>query len=174
MALVVFLRGVNVGGHKAFQPTVLARQLAALDVKSLGAAGTFVVSGKQGARAVRAEFAKYLPFEARLMVCPASELLDLLADDPFADRALTAEITRYVSVLEKPVRSAPKLPIRVPEGKDWQVEVMAIRGPFVMSLHRRQGKTLVYPNAVVEKKLGVAATTRNWKTLLSIGKVLGR
>ena len=48
MALVVFLRGVNVGGHKAFQPTVLARALAALDVKSIGAAGTFVVRGKGG------------------------------------------------------------------------------------------------------------------------------
>ena len=28
MALVIFLRGVNVGGHKAFQPSALAREMA--------------------------------------------------------------------------------------------------------------------------------------------------
>ncbi|MBI3694456.1 MAG: hypothetical protein HY238_06415, partial [Acidobacteria bacterium] len=43
MALVVFMRGVNVGGHKAFQPSVLARELAAFDVVNVGAAGTFVI-----------------------------------------------------------------------------------------------------------------------------------
>jgi hypothetical protein len=32
MALVAFLRGVNVGGHRAFRPTVLAQELADLDV----------------------------------------------------------------------------------------------------------------------------------------------
>jgi hypothetical protein len=29
MALVVFLRAVNVGGHQAFQPAALAKKLAA-------------------------------------------------------------------------------------------------------------------------------------------------
>jgi hypothetical protein len=30
----------------------------------------------------------------------------------------------------------------------------------------------VYPNEVVEKKLGVSATTRNWNTIAAICKVL--
>ena len=45
MALVVLLRGVNVGGHKAFQPSALAKELADFDVVNVGAAGTFVVLG---------------------------------------------------------------------------------------------------------------------------------
>ena len=32
MALVVFLRGVNVGGHRTFRPTKLAAQLEHLDI----------------------------------------------------------------------------------------------------------------------------------------------
>jgi hypothetical protein len=32
MALVAFLRGVNVGSHRTFRPTVLAQELADLDV----------------------------------------------------------------------------------------------------------------------------------------------
>ena len=42
MALVVFLKGVNVGGHKTFRPSVMARELQ-LDAVSIGAAGTFVI-----------------------------------------------------------------------------------------------------------------------------------
>ena len=42
MALVAFLRGVNVGGHKSFRPSVLAAELADFDVVNIGAAGTFV------------------------------------------------------------------------------------------------------------------------------------
>jgi hypothetical protein len=38
----VFLRGVNVGGHKTFQPSALAKELMELDAVSLG------VRGKRG------------------------------------------------------------------------------------------------------------------------------
>ena len=64
MALVVFLRGVNVGGHRTFRPSVLAKELSEYDVVNVGAAGTFVVR-KPGARAkFRAELRRRLPFVA--------------------------------------------------------------------------------------------------------------
>src|SRR4029077_20423952 len=37
MALVVFLRGVNVGGHRTFRPSVLARELSEYDVVNVQA-----------------------------------------------------------------------------------------------------------------------------------------
>lgn len=43
MALVVFLRGIHVGGQGAFRPTVLSEQLASLDAVSVGAGGTLVI-----------------------------------------------------------------------------------------------------------------------------------
>ena len=43
MALVVFLRGVNVGGHRTFRPAALVKDLAHLDAVNIGAAGTFVI-----------------------------------------------------------------------------------------------------------------------------------
>ena len=43
VALVVLLRGVNVGGHKTFRPTTLTKQLKHLDAVNIGAAGTFVI-----------------------------------------------------------------------------------------------------------------------------------
>jgi uncharacterized protein (DUF1697 family) len=50
MALVVFLRGINVGGHRTLRPSTLAAELSRYDVENVGAAGTFVVR-KPGARA---------------------------------------------------------------------------------------------------------------------------
>src|SRR5258708_3879776 len=69
MPSVVFLRGVNVGGHKTFQPSVLAKELAAYDVVNIGAAGTFVVRKPISQTKLRAEILRQLPFEPQIMIC---------------------------------------------------------------------------------------------------------
>ncbi len=43
MAPVLFMRGVNVGGHKPFRPAAFAKELSAFEVLNVGAAGTFIV-----------------------------------------------------------------------------------------------------------------------------------
>ena len=168
MSLVVFLRGVNVGGHKAFQPSVFARKLGGLEVKSVGAAGTFIVRGNVGERTVRSEFVKHLPFDAHVIICMGRELVDLVRDDPFHDHALDEDIKGFVSVLESRPGGRPRLPIHQPEGKGWQVAVIAVHGRFAVSLLRKTGRTLVYPNEVVEKRFEVVATTRSWNTILRL------
>jgi uncharacterized protein (DUF1697 family) len=172
--LVVFLRGVNVGGHKAFKPSVLAKELAEFDVASVGAAGTFVVRKRVSQGALRAEFLKRLPFEPELMVCQAREVLELAASEPFEAESVGDDVVRYVSVLSKLPRTSPQLPTCRPAGDDWQVKVIAIHGRFALSLHRRLGRTLVYPNEVVEKCLGVPATTRNWNTIAAVCEIMKR
>jgi uncharacterized protein (DUF1697 family) len=172
MAWVVFLKGVNVGGHKAFRPSVVAGELSQLDVVNVGAAGTFVVRKAIPLAGLRAALTRKLPFAADMMICRAKDIGALLAGDPFAKAAAGGETTRYVSILEKPPRPLPALPIRRPAGDDWQVEVTTLRGRFALSLHRRTGRKLIYPNEVVEKHLGVAATTRNWNTIRAIGDIL--
>ena len=46
MPSAVFLRGVNVGGHRTFRPSILAKELSKLDIVNVGAAGTFVVRAR--------------------------------------------------------------------------------------------------------------------------------
>lgn len=62
MAVVVFLRGVNVGGHKTFCPSVLAKEMADFDVVNVGAAGTSFVRGTITRAALRAALEKKLSF----------------------------------------------------------------------------------------------------------------
>src|ERR1700761_6022190 len=84
MALVAFLRGVNVGGHRTFRPSLLARELSEFGVVNVGAAGTFVVR-KPGSRAkFRDALLSKLPFEAHLVLCDGRDLLRLEENDPFA------------------------------------------------------------------------------------------
>jgi uncharacterized protein (DUF1697 family) len=62
MAHVVFLRGVNVGGHRTFRPAVLAQRMKRFDVVNVGAAGTFVVRARVGPAELRSELCRRLPF----------------------------------------------------------------------------------------------------------------
>lgn len=174
MASVVFLRGVNVGGHKTFRPSALARQLKALDAVNVGAAGTLVIRKAVSQAALRTELLRRLPFQPEIMICRSREVLDLASADPFAREATGNGVTRYVSILARCPRKRPALPVLRPEGSGWQVKLLAVSGPFVLSLHRRRDRLRVYPNEVVETSLGVPATTRNWSTISAVCSILKR
>jgi len=172
MPLVVFMRGVNVGSAKRFQPSLLARELQHLGVSNLGAAGTFVVRGTLAESALRAEFLRRLPFACELMVCQGRELQKLAAAEPFSDSPESSELHRYVTVLAKRPRKPPPLPWSYPAGDQWQVRMIGLSGRFVLCHWRRLDRSSLEPNGVVEKQFGVSATTRNWNTILRICKVL--
>lgn len=168
MALVVFLRGVNVGRHKRFQPGILAKELAHLDVINVGAAGTFVVRKPVGMTALRDEILERLPFEAEVMICSGRDLLELTRRKFFPEERSHPDAQRFVSVLAKRPAKIPRLPITQPAGEAWQVKLVEVSGPFALTLWRRVGKRLLYPNEVVEKTLGVPVTTRNWNTITTV------
>ena len=102
MALVVFLRGINVGGHRTFRPTILARGLSDYGLVNVGAAGTFVVR-KPGSRArFRAALLRKLPFEAEVVRCDGRDLLLLVEKkNPFATEPSRPDVLRFVSILSK-------------------------------------------------------------------------
>jgi len=169
MASVVFFRAVNVGGHQTFQPARLAKDLAQFGLVNIGAAGTFVVRENLSQTKLRQEILRGLPFKPELIICPASEVLALARGDWFDGAPSGKDVARFVSVLLKATRAKPKLPIEEPAGKAWEVRIVAITGKFVLSV-RRIGQT--YSNAIVEKHLGVPATTRNWNTIETICEIL--
>ena len=169
MSSVVFFRAVNVGGHQKFQPGELAKELAEFGVVNIGAAGTFVVRENVSQAKLRDEILHRLRFKPELMICPAREVLELVRGNWFGDLPARKDLGRFVSVLQKAPRAKPPLPIKQPAGAKWEVWVVAITGRFALSI-RRLGQT--YSNAVVEKHLGIPATTRNWNTIEVICEVL--
>ena len=170
MPLVAFLRGVNVGGHRTFRPSELARALSHLDAVNIGAAGNFVIKKPISPAKLRAELQKNLPFETEIMICTGKELMEI-AGDPFSRGISQPGIVRFVSVLSKPLKTRPKLPLVLNPGDPWLIKIIAIRGRFALGMYVRTPKVIRY-FCHVEKRLGVSATTRNWNTINAIVKVL--
>ena len=114
MALVVLLRGVNVGGHRTFRPTTLARQLAHLGAVNIGAAGTFVIRRPITAAALRAELARRLPFDTHIAIVRGCDVVGLLSGDAISGQRKRPDTVRFVSVLSRGPRALPTLPLRLP------------------------------------------------------------
>lgn len=171
MTLVVFLRGVNVGGHRRFHPSIVARKLSDYDVVNIGAAGTFIVR-KPGSRTkFRAALLRNLPFEAEIVLCDGRDLIRLETDNPFGAEPSAPDVVRFVSILSKAGGVRASLPVMFPTEGDWLVRVIASKGQFVFGTYRRHMKTITYLGRI-DKLYGVSATTRNWNTLMAIVRIL--
>lgn len=171
MALVVFLRGVNVGGHRTFRPSILARELSDYGVVNVGAAGTFVVRNPGSRTKFRAALLGKLPFEAEVMLCDGRDLIRLEMENPFAVEPSRSDIVRFVSILPKACRGLASIPCALPPSGKWFVRVIALKSRFVFGVYRRHMKTIGYLGQV-DKLFGVPVTTRNWNTITSIVRIL--
>jgi uncharacterized protein (DUF1697 family) len=172
-ALVLFMRGVNVGGNKVFQPSLLAKELSHLGVLNIGAAGTFIITGQCSQATLRAEILNRLAFPAELMICRGSDIVDLVARNPFLGETVPGDVRRFASVLARSPRTYSPLPHGIPAGKEWQVRFIDVSGRFALALWRRLGRSPLDPNGVAEKHFGMTATTRSWNTIVRIAGILG-
>lgn len=171
VALVVLLRGVNVGGHRTFRPTALARQLKHLDAVNIGAAGTLVIRRPVTRVQLRTELARRLPFDAGIVICQGREILRLMSGTHFADQPAHPDIVRFVSVLSGRPRGEPSTPIRLPARGKWLLKIVARENQFVLGLYRRHMKVIGYLGRL-DRLFGVPVTTRNWNTITAIAGVL--
>jgi len=171
MALVVFLRGVNVGGHRTFRPSILAKKLSDYGVVNVGAAGTFVVRRPGSKATFRAALLRKLPFEARVVLCEGRDLLRLEKDNPFTAEPVRPDIVRFVSILSRTGGLRATLPVTLPPDGEWLVRVIASKNQYVFGMYRRHMKTIGYLGRI-DKLFGVPATTRNWNTILAVVRIL--
>jgi len=161
VALVVFLRGINVGGHRTFRPTELAEALKHLGAVNIGAAGTLVIRKQMTQAQARAEVA----------VCRGRDIASLISRDPFEGQAVRPGVVRFVSVLSQRPRLTPSTPMRFPPSGPWLMKILARRNRFVIGMYRRHMKVIGLLGAL-DRLYGVSVTTRNWNTIAAIAKVL--
>lgn len=171
MALVVFLRGINVGGHRRFRPSVLAAELEDFDAVNVGAAGTLVVRRPGPEAKFRVELVRRLPVETTAALCDGRELLRLLDENPFESEPSNPELVRFVSILSNASRCTASIPFTLPPDGAWFVRVIAAKERFVCGVYRRHMKTIGYLGQL-DKLFGAPATTRNWNTILAVARIL--
>ena len=170
MARVVFLRGVNVGGHRSFRPTPLALALKHLGAVNIGAAGTLVIRGTTTNARIRAEIARVLPFVAEIVICEGREIVNLVSMDPFQE-SVPKDAVRFVSVLSRRPRLAPATPVQFPSRGEWLMKILTRRKRFIIGMYRRHMKVIGYLGRL-DRLYGEPVTTRNWNTIAKIAKIL--
>jgi uncharacterized protein (DUF1697 family) len=171
MALVVFLRGVNVGGHRTFRPSALAKELNDFGAVNIGAAGTFIIRRAVAQARLRAEILRKLPFVAEIMICDGRDLIRIAATDPFGDLPSGPRFVRFVSILAKSTRMRPAFPVHFPPSGDWVLKVITLQDRFLFGMYRREMKAIGYLGQL-DQLCGVPVTTRNWNTIQSIARAL--
>ena len=124
MALVVFLRGLNVGGHRSFRPTTLAKQLQHLDAVNIGATGILVIRRPVSRGQLRAEIARGLPFDAEIAICHGDDIVGLLDRDSFAGHPKAHRCGPF----RKPSRSNSAISAAAPHEISFTGQV-AVEGP---------------------------------------------
>jgi uncharacterized protein (DUF1697 family) len=173
MALVVLLRGVNVGGHRTFRPSQLAQALRRFDIVNVGAAGTFVVHAPGSRREFEAALRKKLPFSTAVVLCDGRVLRRLEREHPFGDEPPAPDVTRFVSFLTRGARARPAVPITLPAEGEWLVRVVAVSNGLVFGEYRRHMKTIGYLGQL-DRMFGGKLTTRNWATITRLLEALDR
>ncbi len=94
-----------------------------------------------------------------------------LAQDFFAGQRVRRDIVRFVSVLSRRPRAAPKLPMSLPSHGKWLQRVLARDDRFLVGLHLRQMKAISYLGTL-DRVFGVPVTTRNWNTMSAVARLL--
>jgi uncharacterized protein (DUF1697 family) len=171
VALVVFLRGVNVGGHRTFRPTKLADALKHLGAVNIGAAGTLVIRQPMTQAQARAAVARKLPFVAEMVVCQGRDITSLISQNPFEGQPVRRGVVRFVSVLSQRPRLTPATPMRFPSSDPWLMKILTKRNRIVIGMYKRHMKVIGCLGAL-DRLYGVSVTTRNWNTIAAIARVL--
>ena len=171
MPLIVFLRGINVGGHRPIRPSVLARELSAYDVVNVGAAGTLVVRQPGSRTKFMAELRRRVPFTVEVAVCEGSDLFGLETENPFKGEPPRPDVVRFVSILSQDGRAPGSFPVALPNDEEWFVRIIGSKGRLVFGVYQRHMKTIGYLGQI-DGLFGAAATTRSWSTILSVLRIL--
>ena len=171
MALVVFLKGINVGGHKLLRPSLLAQRLKRYDVVNFGAAGTFLVRGPVSQTRLRAEIERRLSVETAVIICDSGALFRAASVSRFGREPMRSDVVRFVSVLSHLPRRPPPAPFALPPRGRWSVRVLAREGRFLFGVYRREMQTIRYL-AAMDGLFGAPIATRNWNTVVDIREVL--
>ncbi len=166
---IALLRGINVGGHKKVKMArlrELMEELGYRDVRTYVQSGNVVFSGPDEhparlARKLETQLAATFGFEVSVVVRSRDELAEIIAANPLRDVATdpARHLVIFLAADVDPARVAGVDPADfAPEAfhvRDREVYLWAPEGLRDSRLHK----------ALAEKRLGVSATARNWRTV---------
>lgn len=164
--IIALLRGINVGGHKKVKMAELksiCEGLGLRDVRTHLQSGNVVFRTNRSDRARLArELEAALSVESKVILRSADELRQVIAANPMVTEAASGPSHFIVTFLaDKPTAAAMKSLHDAYAGP----EKMQLRGAELYIHYGAGMGTSKLTNVLIERKLGVSGTARNWNTV---------
>lgn len=173
--LVVLLRGINVGGHGKVKMADLRSLLDDLgydDVQTVVQTGNIVLSTGAPPADVCGTIEKamgaQLGVAPKVMVRTKQQFLKVLEANPYPEAAANPTTLHVAFLEDKPLASV----IKAIDRKPFLPDTFEASGREIyFHLPNGAGRTKLL-GAVTEKRLGVAATLRNWNTVTKLADLV--
>jgi uncharacterized protein (DUF1697 family) len=175
---VALLRGINVGGRKMIRMDDLRSLFIALgcdDVRTYLQSGNLIFSSEvdkesRFAREIENRIARDLDMTVKVLLRSSDDLDRIVAGNPFLRRKKIDRSKLHATFLAQDPKPARVATMETPAGIPDELSL----GEREIFLHcpNGYGRTRLN-NAFVEKALGVAATTRSWKSVTKLRDLAG-
>lgn len=172
---IALLRGINVSGHRIIKMADLKGMFESLglsNVKTYIQSGNVVFTSDEDAddlsKRLEQEIDAVFGFDVPVVIRTAEELEQIMLACPFEVDSLPEKERPYTALLS----ATPS-----PEGIEQLLAVPVITEEFrvidreVYILYGQAVHKSKLTNNLLEKKLGVAATTRNWQTMSKLTEI---
>ena len=170
------MRGINVGGHAIINMGLLKKALAE---NNYPGAITYINSGNVivGAQEDKATLYRnivgivetHFGFKVGMIIKTHDELMSILNYDPF-DRVKEAVNSFKVAVMLSRETSREEV-LEMKEHYNLEENFYVNRDVLYIYYHQGAGRSK-FNNSLIEKKLGVISTARNWNTMLKMADML--
>ena len=172
-AIIAFLRGINVGGHKKIPMTALKSAFESMgfsNVRTALASGNvvFEAPGKDAHRALAISrgLEKAFGFSVPVILRTVRELRGIVASEPFKGAPSGPNVRFYVTFLAK---KKPGLSGLRPPSSVKGVSVVGVApGEIFSAITLSPGVGTPGLMAFLEKAVGHDVTTRNWQTVTKL------
>ncbi|KQO22543.1 hypothetical protein ASF10_09225 [Flavobacterium sp. Leaf82] len=167
---IAFLRGINISGHKIIKMESLRTILAELPIENIS---TYIQSGNiiftsnltnisdlenQIANCIE----KHFGYQVSVLVLTLEELQKCVEKNPDPDHNLSDPTQPYVTFLsKKPTTSDLDNFQKIDFQNDKHITINKV----LYIIYANPGGNSKLSNTIIENKLNVKATTRNWKTI---------
>jgi len=170
---IVFLRGINVGGHKKIlmhQLTDLFTEIGCTRVKTYIQSGNVIcnsaLSKNELTLAIETKIRDYFSFEVATLVCTVSTVESILNSIPFTKEEIVSK--SYFTLLYKQPDKDLELGINQIKIKD---EIFFATPQCVYFYCAKGAARATCSTSYFEKSLKVQATTRNFKTMRKVFEI---
>lgn len=166
---IALLRGINVSGQKIIKMELLRKAVAELGFENIS---TYIQSGNIIFKSTESDAEKlgdliagkikdHFSFDVPIVMVTPDYLKQVIALNPYQNRTLSDPAQPYVAFLSEVPKEENTGVLKT---LDFGNDEFTIVGKSVYLLYLNAGKTKL-SNTIIESKLKVKATSRNWKTI---------